>query len=369
MPNILIIDDDPEILKWLADSLKTDGFKVLTAGSGIEGLEQARRHHPDVVLCDIDMPEPNGYEMLKALRNEPQTADIPLVFLTGMSQPADFRKGMAIGAENYLPKPVSKADLLAALATCLQKAAQQKQREDDRISQLAGDVARTLSHELRTPLTGIVTIPDLMEACDHDSDPTMRDSLRGILRQSGERLHRAVDRFLFYSDLWALSQRRETSPLGPSSRDLEPLLGACACHLAEVWSRPQDVRVTGSAPVNLDSLHLEYLAGEIIDNAFKFSPAGTPVAVEIAVANGGLFLRVADQGRGMAEAEINALRVFRQFDRATHEQQGFGLGLAIVQLLVRHYRGEFAIQSQPGQSTVVTVRLPVSDSGNPPLRP
>ena len=361
MNTILIIDDDPAVVRCLQKCLQNAGFNVLTAEHGGEGLKQVRRYHPDLVLCDIDMPEVNGFALLEALRRTALTADIPVIFLTGRTTPADFRQGMVRGAENYLPKPVSREDLLAAITTCLEKRALQKQREDTRVGQLATEVATTLSHELRTPLNGILPIPDLLEVGDQPPDPATQHALRDILRESSGRLNRAVERFLFYSELLALSQRHETTLLTLAPHGLGPFLAACAHRLAEGWSRPLDLSVEGSAPVNLPPQHLEYLMGELIDNAFKFSSAGTPVTVELAVTDGALILRVDDQGRGLAEAEINSLRVFRQFDRATHEQQGFGLGLSIVHLLIQIYRGELSIQSQPGQGTSVTVRLPISD--------
>ena len=368
MITILIIDDDPDILAGLERSLRAAGLSPWTAGNGVEGLAQAHHHHPDLVLCDIDMPELDGHGVLEALRSEPQTADIPLIFLTGKNQPADFRQGMALGAENYLPKPVAKVDLLTAITTCLHKRAQQREREEDRVNQLAVEVAGTLNHELRTPLSGILPIPHLLAACEQADDAETVHALRDILRESSERLYRAVERFLFYTELSALVRRHKGQPLSHLSSDLGPSLAATGGRVAAAWSRAHDLSVTGSASIHLEPSHWDHLAGELIDNAFKFSPAGTPVMVSLALENGALVLRVADQGRGMSDLEIKNVQVFHQFNRAVFEQQGFGLGLGIVQLLVRLYQGELIIQSQSGQSTVVTARLPVPAPENSSLR-
>jgi len=119
---ILVIDDDPRLREHYRELLKLDGYEVIEARNGREGVERARKDAPDLVLCDITMPEMNGHRVLETLRNEPRLAHVPFVFLTGWSEQADIRTGMNLGADDYLTKPVEPAELLTALRTRLRRA-------------------------------------------------------------------------------------------------------------------------------------------------------------------------------------------------------------------------------------------------------
>jgi DNA-binding NarL/FixJ family response regulator len=119
---ILVIDDDARLRQHFAEILRQDGHAVIEARTGREGVERARHDAPDLVLCDITMPEMNGHRVLETLRAEPRTAHLPFIFLTGWSEPEDVRTGMNLGADDYLPKPVTPDDLIAAVRARLRRA-------------------------------------------------------------------------------------------------------------------------------------------------------------------------------------------------------------------------------------------------------
>jgi DNA-binding NarL/FixJ family response regulator len=119
---ILVIEDDTKLRQHFMELLRLDGYEVLEARNGREGLERARRDPPDLVLCDITMPEMNGHRVLETLRAEPRTANLPFVFLTGWSERDDIRTGMNLGADDYLTKPVVPDELLAAIRARLRRA-------------------------------------------------------------------------------------------------------------------------------------------------------------------------------------------------------------------------------------------------------
>src|SRR5690606_15369255 len=106
--NILVIEDNTEICENIADILSISGYGVLTALNGKSWVEKALKHKPNLVLCDIMMPELDGYGVLHVLAKHPDTADIPFIFLTAKSEKADFRKGMAMGADDYIVKPLDR---------------------------------------------------------------------------------------------------------------------------------------------------------------------------------------------------------------------------------------------------------------------
>lgn len=126
---ILVIEDEPEMRRNLVTILKLENFTPLAAENGRAGLDLARREKPDLILCDIMMPELDGHAVVQALRTDAQLAAIPFIFLTAKGEKADQRSGMNLGADDYLTKPINKADLLAAVRARLQRADQQGRRE------------------------------------------------------------------------------------------------------------------------------------------------------------------------------------------------------------------------------------------------
>lgn len=120
MANILVIEDDELLRLTLEDRLLMEGFIVLTAADGAEGLRQAREQLPDLILCDIMMPVMDGYAVLQALQKETRTTRIPFVFLTASSDPLQIRAGLDLGATDYLCKPVPKTKLLTTIQHCLE---------------------------------------------------------------------------------------------------------------------------------------------------------------------------------------------------------------------------------------------------------
>ena len=115
MPTILVIEDEPQMRKNILTILDLEGFEALGAENGRIGLEMVQKHKPDLILCDVMMPELDGYGVLKALRADPATAETPFVFLTAKGERGDFRAGMNLGADDYLTKPVVLDDLLKAI--------------------------------------------------------------------------------------------------------------------------------------------------------------------------------------------------------------------------------------------------------------
>ncbi len=126
MNKILVIEDEPEMRRNLLTILRLEGFAAFGAEDGTAGVEQARRIHPDLILCDVMMPGLDGYGVLAALRSAPQTATIPFIFLTARGEKPDVRAGMNLGADDYLTKPVAKGDLLQAIRARLKRRAEQQ---------------------------------------------------------------------------------------------------------------------------------------------------------------------------------------------------------------------------------------------------
>lgn len=126
---ILVIEDEPEMRRNLLTILKLEGFEPLGAENGRAGLTLAQRELPDLILCDVMMPALDGYGVLAALREDSTTATIPFIFLTAKGEKTDLRQGMNLGADDYLIKPVARADLLKAISSRLRRVEELAQRE------------------------------------------------------------------------------------------------------------------------------------------------------------------------------------------------------------------------------------------------
>lgn len=121
MKTILIIEDNPDIRENVAEILMLSNYKVITAANGKEGIEMAQKQHPDLIICDIMMPGVDGYGVLHVLNKDPETQNIPFIFLTSKSERSDFRTAMELGADDYITKPFAGNELLNAIDSRFRK--------------------------------------------------------------------------------------------------------------------------------------------------------------------------------------------------------------------------------------------------------
>jgi DNA-binding NarL/FixJ family response regulator len=125
MKKVLVIEDEPEMRRNLVTILRLEKFQPLPAENGLVGVRLAKREKPDLILCDVMMPDLDGYGVIATLRADAETVAIPFIFLTAKGEKPDIRAGMNLGADDYLTKPVAKADLLGAIRSRLERAVQQ----------------------------------------------------------------------------------------------------------------------------------------------------------------------------------------------------------------------------------------------------
>lgn len=129
MKRILVIEDEPEMRRNIAALLRYRDYEPIVAESGRSGVQLAQREKPDLILCDIMMPELDGYGVLRALQEDAKLALVPFIFLTAKGEKVDLRSGMNLGADDYLTKPVGNDDLIQAIEARLERSARQAKRE------------------------------------------------------------------------------------------------------------------------------------------------------------------------------------------------------------------------------------------------
>lgn len=359
---ILVIEDDPDIREEVLDWLMFDGYEAIGAVDGEEGVEIALRELPNVIICDIMMPKKDGHHVLLELRAHPATALIPFIFLTARTTRSDIRLGMELGAEDYLTKPFTHDEVLGAVRAQMNKAAQVQSQATHQMEQLRSTLIRTLPHELRTPLIGILGYAELMVLDADTLPPSKVREMAELIIGSGQRLHRLIENYLIYSSI-EMSAHDPERIAGYQTATLDNpdwLAARFAEKVAHRHNRSDDLRLDTQPTrifIRMNQPDLQTIVTELVDNAFKFSPAHTPVLVETQLTAAGYEIRVVDQGHGMSPEDIAQIGGFMQFDRKLHEQQGSGLGLIIAKRLIELYGGSLDIESRPNAGTTLVIRL------------
>ena len=361
MIKILVIEDEVDLLDEIIEGLQLEDFEVIGASNGTDGIDLAQKHHPDLIVCDIMMPDMSGYEVLLTLKQDPVVSLIPFIFLTAKTSREDIRGGMTIGADDYLTKPIRYVELIEAIKAQLQKRTQMKDIYEGRLDDLRQVIIGSLPHEIRTPLTGIIGYAEILEAgYDRISLPQIRTTARAI-SESAQRLNRIMENYIQYAHIEIIasdpirSQKvRETDPI-----EAQKIIENTAVVQAEQYQRENDLRLNvGETTLRLHSDNLEKIVRELTDNALKFSQPGTPVDVVCHEDNGYQVLVFRDEGRGMTPEQIDSIGAYMQFERKVYEQQGIGMGLIIAKRMTELYGGEFLLESTPDEYTSVTLRFP-----------
>jgi two-component system, sensor histidine kinase and response regulator len=370
MARLVVIDDDQAFLEMLRDILVTEGYEVRAAADGSTGLALAREWKPDVVLCDLHMEGLSGHDVLRVLRQDPSTASVPVMFVTGDSGDAVQRQTMELGADDFIGKPFQSAELVKAIQARLARREQIRRETERRLADLREGIMHSVPHEFLTPLTAVIGLSSLLvdEGSGFPSEAAY-EAATGILA-AGRRLHHLVEKFLLFTELELLVRSPDVKAGRQAPRptvDAATVVAEAAQRWASLADRGADLEVSAPGPmhVRMSRDHLTALVGELVENACTFSSPRTPVRVTLARRRDGCFLTVENQGRGMTREQIEGLGAFVQFDRRRMEQPGTGLGLAIVVRIAELAGGAARIESVEGKSTTAIVRLPSAEAAAP----
>ena len=361
MKTILIVEDEMDIRANLQEMLENEGFNVLSAANGKEGLELSISKEPDLILCDILMPQMNGYEMLEKLQENPNTATTPFIFLTAKAETQDFRKGMMLGADDYLVKPFRMDDVLGAINSRLKK----KENYQSVVENFRNTLIKKVPHELRTPLVGILGFSEIIE---NDIEELTKEELKEMakkIRYSGKRLHRRIEKFLVYAELLSLSKDDLfRNGLWSQEYEVEPkyLVPQLKNKIAD-FGREKDLNVhLGKGNINIEITHFETLLEELTENSAKFSSPGS--SIEISGKSNGQYYKtnITDHGIGIKDINESLISPLNQFLKDETFIEGLGLGLAIAKLIIKLYGGYLKMASEEGVGTVVEFGIPLSNN-------
>lgn len=365
MKKILIIEDEPSVRANILDLLSAEEFNAVAADNGATGVQLALSHRPDLIICDVMMPQLDGHGVLQALRQNPVTATIPFIFLTAKVDRSDLREGMSLGADDYVTKPFRPRELLQAINTRLAKKAAIEKQQAQKLNELRSSITQSLPHELRTPLNGIIGCSEFLIAEYETLEPSEVQEMLSDIRTSGQRLYRLIQNFLLYAELELIvtDSEKVKSLQTHHTSSVKTLIASQASLQARQSNREADLHLElQDANVQISTNYLNKLVEELTQNAFKFSSAGTLVTVTSTLSNNTFTLAVSDKGRGMTAEQIAQVGAYRQFERKLYEQQGSGLGLTIAKCLSELHAGTLTIESIPDEQTTVLVTLPVAQT-------
>lgn len=376
MAKILLIEDERLLREEVSEWLLLESFEVLCAADGLEGVEVAQHERPDLVISDITMPKLDGHGVLMTLRSDPATATLPFIFMTARAAHEDVRRGMDLGADDYIVKPFTHDELLNAIHTRLEKKALVEQQRQEEIAQwqrafdeereqhlLKLRLVAMFSHDFRNPLSAILSSSGILR---HYAE-----------RLSGEQIIHHYDRIdnsvrlllQMLDDVLVVAQLENGQLVqSPQTVDVTALSNEIAAEFEAIdeHQHPLSVQSTLSNPmIRLDPKVYRQIFANLVSNAIKYSPPGTPITTALdRVLHGdapALRLVVADHGIGIPEDSLP--RLFQPFHRAANARNisGTGLGLAIVKLAVENLAGTVEVSSGVGVGSTFTVHLPLQE--------
>jgi CheY-like chemotaxis protein len=363
MKKILVIDDAEYILESTSTLLGFEGYEVLTASNGFEGVDKAVSLSPDLIVCDISMPGMDGYEVLEKVRLNDLTKTTPFIFLTAFTDKTNMRSGMEKGADDYLFKPFTRDELIAAIEAQFKKTSILSEHYQERVDELSKNITNALPHEFRTLLNQIIGNAKFLHNNSKSLSLEEIQELSGDVLTSSQRMLKITENYLVYARIESISNNKIQIEQLKSYKTDEPgtIVGDILLTVSKEYERTNDLllndRSTGIS-LDISTDNFSKILTELIDNAFRFSTEGTIVKVEIDTFDNLFLVKITDSGRGMTNDQIKKIGAYMQFERDVYEQQGVGLGLSIAKKMVELHSGSFKIISNPNEGTIVELSLP-----------
>ncbi len=344
MPDVLLIDDNRNFRLGLAANLRRAGFDVSVAAGGEEGLKLAREIRPEIIVCDLKMPELDGMAVKRALNAETAMADIPFIFLSAHVAPSTISQGLLSGADDYLAKPCDMAELIARIQTALRRESRLAIRSKLEVQQILENLKSSLpiqtSHQFRTQL-GILVLSLEMASRKPDNVNKYID----YAASSAFRLKVLVNTLIWLNEFDLDRCVTHRQQLNMASSFLLPLK-----ETLEAWKEKDlklDFRMDIGLTVSVPAHYFIHAIYHLVDNACRFSPQGGVITVHLK-SNGsrGCILTIQDQGPGIPD-QMREL-VFERFYQipnvyALPENHGMGLGLFLTRSFARSLNGNVTI--------------------------
>jgi two-component system, sensor histidine kinase and response regulator len=359
----MIVDDTPANIEVVSESLG-DEYEMIFATSGAEALDLIREDKPDLILLDIMMPGMDGYQVCSILKGDPATRDIPIIFVTAMTQEEDEVKGLELGAIDYITKPVTPHVVKARVRNHLEM-----KRYRDLLENLSTAADRTkkeflrgVSHELRTPLTPIIGMTDFVLTSEQDDE---KRRYLTLVQKAAIKLLGLIEDLI------------ETSRIEGGAAHLEKRTFAIAPFLEGVLAELQPLAASKGLRLSLtlapelpeamvaDQGMLHKVISMLVGNAVKFTAVGeVALHAQRELSGAGVMIRfsVSDTGIGIDDDDLERIFSddFTQSDGSiTRAFPGLGLGLTLARRIMELMEGKIWAQSRPGVGSIFHAAIPL----------
>ncbi len=382
---ILIVEDDPKNVELLKAQLDDEGYIIESAMDGEEALSQVSRQKPDLILLDIMLPRKSGFEVCKEIKSAAETSSIPVIMVTALTDMESRVKGIAVGADDFLSRPIDRAELISRIKSMLRikrlheelaRESQTARKTSEQLelqqrvlksmstqlmqaSHLKYEFIGNMSHALRTPLNVIIGFSEMLQDELVGSLNERQSKYVGNVLESARELQRLISNIV---DVFKIETGKV--PLETTEFSLEEVIES-AVSAFENTRRDKKIRASvqvepAVARIHADPQKLATILENLLSNAFKFTPPGGSVEVTAEQDNDWVRICVADTGIGLSEEDCQKIfsEFYRVADPAASAHTGSGLGLALTRKLVHMNGGEIWAESEKGAGAKMTFTFP-----------
>lgn len=362
---ILIVDDVMSNVLLLKVLLTNEKFAIATASNGRQALEQVEKENPDLVLLDVMMPDMSGFEVAQHLKSNPNTADIPIIFLTALNSTADIVKGFQVGANDFISKPFNKEELIIRVTHQISLVAAKRlilSKTEELQRTIAGrdKLYSVIAHDLRSPMGSIKMVLNML-ILNLPSEKIGAEmyELLTMANQTTEDVFSLLDNLL----KWTKSQ---IGKLNVVYQDVD--LVEVTDGVIEIFSMVaslKKIRIHEMKPekmmVNADIDMLKTVVRNLLSNAIKFSKENSEVLVKMEEVDGMAVVSVQDYGCGISEeGQKKLLHTDTHFSTfGTNNGEGSGLGLLLCKDFVVKNGGKLWFTSKEGEGSIFSFSIPV----------
>lgn len=348
---ILIVDDDPAVLMGLSAIIKRNGYQVITAENGTDGFQLAMETAPDLILSDVMMPPPDGFELRRLMSLDPRLSAIPFIFLTARSDLEGKLNGLRGGADDYITKPFEPDELIARIEAVFRRARveQARGRELEKAiaemdaESLRREILQNLHHELRTPLSNILMPLELL-ANNKFSDPQEQSRFIKMALSSADRLESLVTDLILLSSIDHENLNFVRQPIYVDKDMRVPVYKRLERYKEKKLEFSFSILEQGQ--ITAPRREFIHAVVHLLDNAFKFSPTrGRVELVIIPESNDGATIEVKDDGPGVPSPLREKVfeRYYQISQGDSREYEGMGVGLTIARAVFGGLGGDVKI--------------------------
>ena len=362
---ILIVDDVMSNVLLLKVLLTNEKFAIATASNGRQALEQVEKENPDLVLLDVMMPDMSGFEVAQHLKSNPQTAEIPIIFLTALNSTADIVKGFQVGANDFISKPFNKEELIIRVTHQISLVAAKRlilSKTEELQRTIAGrdKLYSVIAHDLRSPMGSIKMVLNMLILnLPFEKIGAEMYELLTMANQTTEDVFSLLDNLL----KWTKSQ---IGKLNVVYQDVD--LVEVTDGVIEIFSMVaslKKIRIREMKPermmVNADIDMLKTVVRNLLSNAIKFSKENSEILVKMEEVNGMAVVSVQDHGCGISEeGQKKLLHADTHFSTfGTNNEEGSGLGLLLCKDFVVKNGGKLWFTFKEGEGSIFSFSIPV----------